>query len=942
MPSKHHASIPASTSYSDRSDSSEIEEEDLPPSATLSLSLLTPEVEQLLTCLPEYLAGKQKARRATLKGCAQVLVDAREEAGTPFLPAEVGALPVAIEHLFAKHTPKANGKSALVKTTRSWGLYSVIQSVKRDEVREQRGILYAKYIASKQYQADLKIPNAVKSPIAFQAPAVKHIESHLTPGEVEEFEKLASQWTQDKPPAETRRRNAVKHLTQEVQQFSQRAYNTMDARLFVLAAYLDEAGNVVTLPLDFSQVVGEPSFYDQQKAMIDSSDVLYAWNKFNKQVLKVKPVPSSTPQPTAAHIRPGVRALMVLHENNYHKPLIVNVYYPPDDIKEKQWLADVLRSVFSRFYALAQGRPGVRVRFPWKKFREETYSFVDAEYFPERLVKHFGEPSTVDLIDLQTVTKALYNQMVRARKIGPDEPYFQFHSWWNEGSKAYVPASPRSLRKDVTLPDRAPGGSTQKKSVMWAAPSDDDQSGATEPTSRPNSPSKRSSGGILRTSSRSNSLGKAPMPTPNTSEGRLRTKSSAVVVPAVPAPALPERKRSRNRSPAKAGGMAPSNTPHASIPKSTRTRGSSKQPPPHNEEEVVAATSQTYARRKRSASKTPTGNPSQSPEKARARSTGKTPSPSKPQNGVTPPCGRPPARTRSPTKPSTNALYFPSPEQSSASQLLLATQQPLQATPLSFGYRSPSKKGRTQKKAMGRPSQPVVSRTRSRSRDDSIPHHIAENNVQEPVDEQPRGQRGRSKLTTSNYRGGERGRSTTRKAKGKGREVESEAEEIEGSDTEMEEQDESPPRRNGATPSHKPRPSHHEDDEIEEEESEGIEEEEETDDIEDGADWWGDVQGNIGVDGENEDEEEDEEEEEEEEAEEEEAAEEGEVAEEEMPHYRKSNPTHPKPAAFTIQLTPPTPKGKKSRSTSRNPGPESIPSRPHPGLAGPSKRRGVK
>ncbi|TEB34976.1 hypothetical protein FA13DRAFT_1707162 [Coprinellus micaceus] len=891
MPSKHHASIPASASYSDRSDSSEIEEEDLPPSATLSLSLLTPEVEQLLTCLPEYLAGKQKARRATLKGCAQVLVDAREEAGTPFLPAEVGALPVvqAIEHLFAKHTPKANGKSALVKTTRSWGLYSVIQSVKRDEVREQRGILYAKYIASKQYQADLKIPNAVKSPIAFQAPAVKHIESHLTPGEVEEFEKLASQWTQDKPPAETRRRNAVKHLTQEVQQFSQRAYNTMDARLFVLAAYLDEA----------------------------ASDVLYAWNKFNKQVLKVKPVPSSTPQPTAAHIRPGVRALMVLHENNYHEPLIVNVYYPPDDIKEKQWLADVLRSVFSRFYALAQGRPGVRVRFPWKKFREETYSFVDAEYFPERLVKHFGEPSTVDLIDLQTVTKALYNQMVRARKIGPDEPYFQFHSWWNEGSKAYVPASPRSLRKDVTLPDRAPGGSTQKKSVMWAAPSDDDQSGATEPTSRPNSPLKRSSGGILRTSSRSNSLGKAPMPTPNTSEGRLRTKSSAVVVPAVPAPALPERKRWRHGS---------SNTPHASIPKSTRTRGSSKQPPPHNEEEVVAATSQTYARRKRSASKTPTGNPSQSPEKARARSTGKTPSPSKPQNGVTPPRGRPPARTRSPTKPSTNALYFPSPEQSSASQLLLATQQPLQAAPLSFGYRSPSKKGRTQKKAMGRPSQPIVSRTRSRSRDDSIPHHIAENNVQEPVDEQPRGQRGRSKLTTSNSRGGERGRSTTRKAKGKGREVESEAEEIEG---------------NGATPSHKPRPSHHEDDEIEEEESEGIEEEEETDDIEDGADWWGDVQGNIGVDGENEDEEE-EEEEEEEEAEEEEAAEEGEVAEEEMPHYRKSNPTHPKPAAFTIQLTPPTPKGKKSRSTSRNPGPESIPSRPHPGLAGPSKRRGVK
>ena len=34
----------------------------------------------------------------------------------------------------------------------------------------------------------------------------------------------------------------MKKLTQEVQHFTQRAYNTMDARLFVLAAYLDETG----------------------------------------------------------------------------------------------------------------------------------------------------------------------------------------------------------------------------------------------------------------------------------------------------------------------------------------------------------------------------------------------------------------------------------------------------------------------------------------------------------------------------------------------------------------------------------------------------------------------------------------------------------------------------------------------------------------------------
>ena len=84
--------------------------------------------------------------------------------------------------------------------------------------------------------------------------------------------------------------------------------------------------------------------------MIDGSDILQAWDKFNKKVLKARPAPSATPQPTAAHIRPGVRALMVLHENNYSEPLMVNVYYPPEDVKEKKWLGDVLRSWFTQFY----------------------------------------------------------------------------------------------------------------------------------------------------------------------------------------------------------------------------------------------------------------------------------------------------------------------------------------------------------------------------------------------------------------------------------------------------------------------------------------------------------------------------------------------------------------------------------------------------------------
>ena len=88
-------------SDSDRSNDTEIvaEDEESKAPTTLSLCLLTPEVEQLLITLPEYLSGKAKARKDIIKRGVQLLQQARVEAGTPFLPAEIGALP----HVSSSH-----------------------------------------------------------------------------------------------------------------------------------------------------------------------------------------------------------------------------------------------------------------------------------------------------------------------------------------------------------------------------------------------------------------------------------------------------------------------------------------------------------------------------------------------------------------------------------------------------------------------------------------------------------------------------------------------------------------------------------------------------------------------------------------------------------------------------------------------------------------------
>lgn len=121
-----------------------------------------------------------------------------------------------------------------------------------------------------------------------------------------------------------------------------------------LVAHTYDAGNPVTIPLDFSEVVGEQSFYKEYQDIIEGSEVYASFEKFVKVHFKQQQQGAISENPTSGeHIRPGVRALMTLQRNNYGEPILLAPHRIPEGFMEKQFLCDLLRSVFTTLYGMS-------------------------------------------------------------------------------------------------------------------------------------------------------------------------------------------------------------------------------------------------------------------------------------------------------------------------------------------------------------------------------------------------------------------------------------------------------------------------------------------------------------------------------------------------------------------------------------------------------------
>jgi hypothetical protein len=104
-----------------------------------------------------------------------------------------------------------------------------------------------------------------------------------------------------------------------------------------------------------------------------------------------------------------------------------------------------------RFQGLAKGTsyPGSRCTPPWAKLAESPDQFFDVEDLPE--VEYDEGRKKVSLQDPSRMKNHELNACLRLWRDRQQEnkPSFQFHHWWSEGQKEFVPANePKQLDSD--------------------------------------------------------------------------------------------------------------------------------------------------------------------------------------------------------------------------------------------------------------------------------------------------------------------------------------------------------------------------------------------------------------------------------------------------------------------------------------------------------------
>ncbi|KAF6743150.1 hypothetical protein DFP72DRAFT_1080826 [Ephemerocybe angulata] len=402
---------------------------------------LSPEDQTILhEHLAIYRVSAKAKRPSVAQNCAKLITSRRREANQALSKRESKALPHVLKDWFDAQTPRTTVKGAVGKV---WNTRGVLQVELAEEIKEVRDKMTKKWERSAEGRKATKSERANKQ-IGFYGNATTEILEALPEEERRRYEKMAREWTLEGPSMEEQQRSS-KNFMKDADAFAIRCYSRMNVRLFMFASYLDERGDLVSMPMDFTQVVGETSFTARYKQLIETSELTAAWDKWSKKELTSSH--RQTTRATGEHIRPASKALLVLQKNLYSEPILPDPREVPLGIRPKDHLTRLFRTFMVMSYAVAMGTAddGTRAVVPWSKLTADPKSFIAEEHLPSKYHEHMKlDPSTWRLTTLRSLLTFWWDRQADfSRRRVVDKPAFEFHSYWDPTLKKSVPRVPR-------------------------------------------------------------------------------------------------------------------------------------------------------------------------------------------------------------------------------------------------------------------------------------------------------------------------------------------------------------------------------------------------------------------------------------------------------------------------------------------------------------------
>ncbi|KAF6745253.1 hypothetical protein DFP72DRAFT_856639 [Ephemerocybe angulata] len=402
---------------------------------------LSPEDQTILhEHLAIYRVSAKAKRPSVAQNCAKLITSRWREANQALSKRESKALPHVLKDWFDAQTPRTTVKGAVGKV---WNTRGVLQVELAEEIKEVRDKMTKKWERSAEGRKATKSERANKQ-IGFYGNATTEILEALPEEERRRYEKMAREWTLEGPSMEEQQRSS-KNFMKDADAFAIRCYSRMNVRLFMFASYLDERGDLVSMPMDFTQVVGETSFTARYKQLIETSELTAAWDKWSKKELTSSH--RQTTRATGEHIRPASKALLVLQKNLYSEPILPDPREVPLGIRPKDHLTRLFRTFMVMSYAVAMGTAddGTRAVVPWSKLTADPKSFIAEEHLPSKYHEHMKlDPLTWRLTTLRSLLTFWWDRQADfSRRRVVDKPAFEFHSYWDPTLKKSVPRVPR-------------------------------------------------------------------------------------------------------------------------------------------------------------------------------------------------------------------------------------------------------------------------------------------------------------------------------------------------------------------------------------------------------------------------------------------------------------------------------------------------------------------
>ncbi|KAF6746114.1 hypothetical protein DFP72DRAFT_855755 [Ephemerocybe angulata] len=386
---------------------------------------LSPEDQTILhEHLAIYRVSAKAKRPSVAQNCAKLITSRRREANQALSKRESKALPHVLKDWFDAQTPRTTVKGAVGKV---WNTRGVLQVELAEEIKEVRDKMTKKWEQSAEGRKATKSERANKQ-IGFYGNATTEILEALPEEERRRYEKMAREWTLEGPSMEEQQRSS-KNFMKDADAFAIRCYSRMNVRLFMFASYLDERGDLVSMPMDFTQ----------------TSELTAAWDKWSKKELTSSH--RQTTRATGEHIRPASKALLVLQKNLYSEPILPDPREVPLGIRPKDHLTRLFRTFMVMSYAVAMGTAddGTRAVVPWSKLTADPKSFIAEEHLPSKYHEHMKlDPSTWRLTTLRSLLTFWWDRQADfSRRRVVDKPAFEFHSYWDPTLKKSVPRVPR-------------------------------------------------------------------------------------------------------------------------------------------------------------------------------------------------------------------------------------------------------------------------------------------------------------------------------------------------------------------------------------------------------------------------------------------------------------------------------------------------------------------